>query len=115
MTTRAPDAGFEPPVATSRTMAAYAIVEKWRKAKGYHFTGGCRLYYSGEEWAERRESYGQGAILILVHDGGDLSNYNGDDIPPLRDEDLRQALYAAGMWIESCTGWYDAIYDDKDA
>lgn len=113
MTTRAPDIGFEPPVATSRTMEAYAIVEKWRKAKGYTHTGGCRLYYSGEEWAERGEQFGKGAILILVHDGGDLSNYNGPT-EPLRDEGLRLALYAADMWIESCTGWYDAIYDDKE-
>ncbi len=106
-------ADFAPPIfSPPRTMLAYEIVEEWRKAQGYNFTGGCRLYYSGEEWAERRESYGQGAVLILVHDGGDLSNYNGDT-EPLRDEGLRRALEAAGMWIESCTGWYDAIYDKE--
>ncbi len=90
---------------------AFRIVEAWRKKRGFNYTGGCKTYYSPKEWTEREEEYGCSSYLIIVHDGGDLSEWEGDGISPLEmDPALNEALRAAGMFLECCTCWYHAIY-----
>jgi hypothetical protein len=74
-------------------------------------TGGCRTFYSPEEWTERGESYGRESCLIVVHDGGDYAsafNYAYGDSTLM--EAMRGALDAAGYYAEACTSWYTAIY-----
>jgi|GEM_PF-5362051 len=88
---------------------AFAIIEAWRIKSGFHYTGGCKTYYSPQAWIDRGESYGIGSKLIIVHDGGDFSE--GDHGSPLeRDQELHTALAAAGLYLECCTNWYHAAY-----
>jgi hypothetical protein len=75
------------------------------------YDGGCRTFYSAEEWRERGESYGCHSALIVVHDGGDYAyafNYAYGESKLM--ERMRDALNAAGYYAEACTGWYTAIY-----
>lgn len=75
------------------------------------YTGGCRTYYSPEEWRGRNEQYGTDSVLIVCHDGGDFASmfnhaYENFDLM----EQGRQALAAIGYFAEQCTSWYTAVY-----
>jgi len=73
--------------------------------------GGCRAFYTAKEWQERGEDYGQGADLIIVHDGGDQAPFfNIDYMAYDAMEEMRQALEEVGAYAEQCTSWYSAIY-----
>jgi hypothetical protein len=75
------------------------------------YAGGCRAFYSPQEWVARGERYGRDAVLILVHDGGDLSYYcNPDKGDHAAVRILSDALRAHGFFIQACTCWYSAIY-----
>lgn len=79
-------------------------------------TGGCRAFYTGEEWRERGERYGQGALMIVVHDGGDHAPYfNWDYGAYPAMEKMNKTLEKVGVWAEQCTGWYTAIYAKEQA
>ena len=74
-------------------------------------TGGCRAFYSPEEWKARGEEYGGGAELIVVHDGGDLMEYFCMDVMDYAAIDcMSNALGSVGCYPEQCTSWYSAIY-----
>jgi len=101
----------------------------------YISTGGCKAFYSPEEWSERRELYGTKSVLVVVYDGGDLRrSFNMDEaydhgltylaylkeegIEPPSDfnayksvEKMQESLRLAGFYAEECTGWYAAIYE----
>lgn len=79
------------------------------------YGGGCRAFYSQEQWQKRGESYGREAALIVVHDGGDAAmffnwDYECEEAAKMMDK----ALSAIGYWAESCTCWYTAIYRTKE-
>ena len=74
--------------------------------------GGCRAFYTPEQWTARGEHYGCNSLLVLVYDGGDLSNVISLDASNGRaffelDEELRKKF---GVYIEHCTHWYAAVY-----
>jgi hypothetical protein len=74
--------------------------------------GGCKAFYSQKEWRDRGEEYGRKAVLIVVHDGGDLApffswSYGQEE----KQAAMRAALGKEKMWAEACTGWYTAIYE----
>jgi hypothetical protein len=74
-------------------------------------TGGCRVFYTPEQWADRREAYGLKALLIVVHDGGDHAPYfNLDYCQYVAWEEMNTNLRLHGVYAEQCTGWYSAIY-----
>lgn len=74
-------------------------------------TGGCRPFYSPDEWLERGEEYGHNSVLILVHDGGDLAPYcNWDYCEYEKIDKLSNALEVSGYYVEQCTTWYSAVY-----
>lgn len=73
--------------------------------------GGCRAFYTPEEWAARGEKYGTGSVLVVVHDGGDLApSFNMDHCAYESMERVRKALEPLGLYAEQCTSWYSAIY-----
>lgn len=72
-------------------------------------TGGCRAFYSPEEWGQRGEDYGTDSELVIVHDGGDLSVAGG--YSPVWEK-INAALHERGLWAEQCTGWYSAVYKE---
>lgn len=74
-------------------------------------TGGCRAFYSPAEWEARREAYGQDAVLIVVHDGGDHMAhfaYECQDTEAINS--MADALRPLGLFSEQATVWYSALY-----
>jgi hypothetical protein len=73
--------------------------------------GGCRAFWTPEEWTARNEEYGTDSILVLVHDGGDLAPACNWDYGNYELSDkLTTALNEAGFYYEQCTSWYSAVY-----
>ena len=69
--------------------------------------------YTGAEWAERGEDYGEDALFVLIHDGGPLApacnlDYEAYDVYNRTAEALKQH----GMWKEQATCWYTCVYQD---
>ena len=87
---------------------AYSVIREWVQSKGEDYSGGCKCFYSPEEWADRGEEYGLRSELIIVHDGGCLSTANDDYGIWVRD--TMDALSALGLFVEHCTCWYSAVY-----
>jgi len=73
--------------------------------------GGCKAFYSPQEWIDRGERYGHDSFLVVCHDGGDLAPYFSLDY---RQYDfynkMENALNQIGYYQEQCTSWYSAIY-----
>lgn len=90
--------------------AAETILDVMRK-HGEPHSGGCKCFYSPEEWAARGEDYGQNAVLIVVHDGGDQAKFFNWDYEcyELIDE-ICKALAPLRLLVEQHTCWYSAIY-----
>ncbi len=75
---------------------------------------GCRDFYTPDEWRARGESYGLNGALIVVHDGGNLAPlFNWDYGVGNSVSATGKALEAAGFYVEQCTSWYSAIYDER--
>lgn len=75
------------------------------------YGGGCRAFYTSEEWQARGEAYAQGAALVVCHDGGDAAHFFNLDYMNYEAHDLMvQALHQIGFYPDACTGWYTAIY-----
>jgi hypothetical protein len=78
---------------------------------GEPYGGGCTAFYSPEQWRERGEKYGLDSVLILCHDGGDLSVYcNPYENNYINRDRLESVLQSLGYWYEPCTTWYSAVY-----
>ena len=93
--------------------AAEAIVALLTK-RGATDTGGCRTFYTPQEWRDRGEEYGLNSILIVVYDGGDVGAFftMDKDYPQYkRTNEMTKALDEAGPYhSEECHCWYSAIY-----
>lgn len=74
---------------------------------GYTSTGGCRPFYSPQEWKARGELYGRTSLFIVCHDGGDIATAIRDSAMFQR---LQNALQKHGTYLEMCTCWYSAVY-----
>jgi hypothetical protein len=107
--------GFERPEGLSDLgNAAYEKIMKILEENGAFRSGGCRVFYSPEEWMERGEQYGTDAELVVVYDGGDHARFFSMDADSFTmyasTERMREALEEVGAWFEECTGWYAAVY-----
>jgi hypothetical protein len=92
--------------------AARAIVAYARHIFGPDSSGGgCRAFYTPQEWRDRGEQYGLGSELIVVYDGGDLYQLLNMDAGnwSIYDE-MDTRLRKQGVYAEECTCWYGAIY-----
>lgn len=90
---------------------AYNAILKFLTKNNMTYTGGCKAFYSPQEWLERGERYGEGSALVVVHDGGDLAPiFNLDyEVYSLYDK-MDATLNKAGFYAESMTSWCTAIY-----
>ena len=80
---------------------------------GTFYTGGCRPFYTPEEWEARGEDYGTESILVLVHDGGDLARFCNEDYGDYPAIDAFQVfLKSKNLYLEGCTCWYSALYSN---
>lgn len=92
-----------------------AILQAASAKDGTISDGGCRAFYTPDEWADREELWGKDAELIVVHDGGDFAPcFNADygNYPLMRK--MAQALERLGYYSEPCTCWYTGIYKHKE-
>ena len=90
--------------------AAEAII-KFLEANGADDAGGCKVFYTPKEWADRDEEYGLKSELVVVHDGGDHAgafNYSYEQYDLI--DGLLETLEPLGLYAEQCTCWYSAIY-----
>lgn len=93
-------------------IARNAVVALLRKDDAL-FAGGCTAFYSPKQWKERGEEYGTDdhAVLICVHDGGELGSYfNYDHEQYKRIERMNAALAKVGCYAEPATCWYTVVY-----
>lgn len=75
------------------------------------YTGGCKTFYSPEEWIARGEEYGRESELVIVHDGGEVAKYFNLDYECYDlEQRMQKELAAHGLYAEPCTSWYTAIY-----
>lgn len=73
--------------------------------------GGCKAFYTPDEWSGRGECYGTNSELIVCHDGGDQAPFfNLDYMNTQAWEKMCEALEQIGYWVEQCTSWYSAVY-----
>lgn len=90
---------------------AHAVIMDFLERHEATYTGGCKAFYSPEEWEARDERYGRDSELIVVHDGGDVASiFSPDYGDPILMEDLQDELAKIGLFAEACTSWYTAIY-----
>ena len=92
-----------------------AIMEVLRRHE-MTYTGGCKAFWSPQEWKDRGESYGHLSELVIVYDGGDLVPFFSPESVQgyVLYERMRAALEAVGLYWEQCTCWYSAIYEHPD-
>lgn len=69
-------------------------------------TGGCRVFYSPDEWVARGEPYGTTSELIVVYDGAAIRELFEGRL----SSSTTSALEELGLYYEQCTHWYSAIY-----
>lgn len=94
--------------------AAEAIVALMTAELANPSGGGGKAFYTPEEWSDRGEDYGQGAVLIVVHDGGDQARYFNLDYEQYGAFDrMNTRLGQLGLYAEQCTCWYSAVYDAR--
>jgi hypothetical protein len=75
--------------------------------------GGCKAFYSKEEWRNQGHSdCGTKVILILCHDGGDLSPYCNLDYEVYSAYEAFQKMLDEkhGVWVEQGSSWYSVVY-----
>lgn len=92
--------------------AANIVLSVCRQYHGLSASGGgCRAFYTPEEWLEREEKYGTSSVLIVCHDGGDMAAFFNPDYEAYGWMDVMQkALQKEGFMAEQCTSWYTAVY-----
>lgn len=92
-------------------VTAWDAITSLLEAEDATYTGGCKAFYSPQEWEARGEEYGTKSVLVVVHDGGEVGryfNYDKEDYKAI--ERMNAKLKSVGLWFESCTCWYSAIY-----
>lgn len=76
-----------------------------------HSGGHTHVFYTPEAWAAKREQYGEGSVLIVVHDGGQHAPYfNSSYGGYILQTKMEVALRRAGFYPQPMTGWGTAIY-----
>ena len=90
---------------------AYDVIMAFLRQHDLTYAGGCKAFYTPEEWKSRGEQYGAKAELVVVHDGGDVAAVCNLDYENYGLHDaLQEALTNAGLFLEGCTCWYSAVY-----
>ena len=69
------------------------------------------ITYTPAQWKSRGEQYGLKSECIVVHDGGDYGPFFDMDYGHYEAHDFMQdELAKHGLYFETCTTWYSAIY-----
>lgn len=86
---------------------AEQVTKDWERAPS---GGGCTAFYTPKDWAARGErALHKDTVLVLVHDGGDLATYFGDD-PWVEGRDAMTAtIEKLGYRVEHGASWYSVV------
>jgi hypothetical protein len=97
-----------------RGVAAFDALLGFIRSHDIESGGGCRAFYSPDEWRARGEQYGLNSVLIVCHDGGGLAPvFNLDyECYKLHDE-MQRVMRLHGFFAQDCTGWYSAVYPES--
>ena len=95
---------------------AYQVIRQFLSRKKMTQTGGCKAFYKPADWDkhEKPELGVEGAVLVVVFDGGDLASilnpaYERPDLMAALNDELRKA----GFWFEHITHWWVLVYPLK--
>jgi hypothetical protein len=97
-----------PPILLPKGRKGAAIIKRHFESLNLD-TGGCKAFYSPQEWEARGETYGTNSLLVVCHDGGDMGELM--DMDGVFYDDVLLKLEKVGVYIEACTGWYSALYE----
>jgi hypothetical protein len=86
------------------------IIKKFLTDIGETSQGGCRLFYTPQEWKNRGELYGTSGELVVVYDGGYLYSVMNGEFGWSSQTKLNDLLQAEGLYLEQSTNWYSALY-----
>ena len=108
------DTQFEIPEGLSKIgLKAAKAIRAFAKKRGLN-TGGCKTFYSPQEWSERWEEYGENSELIVVYDGGDLAQFFNESYEAYDQIDrMSKALEQKGVYSENIYNWCSGIYDNR--
>ncbi len=100
-----------PPNLSEKGQQAWEIIAKLLYKHDLTATGGCQVFWAPAVWEARGEKYCTKAELVVVYDGAEakyLCSLDGEryDI----NEEMQQALGAAGLYYEEGTHWYGGVY-----
>lgn len=91
---------------------AYHILEAAGLVMGRApYTGGCRTFYTPEEWKEKENYEVTNELLFICHDGGEFGNlcsYDREQYGLM--EEFDNLLNKKGYYTEAGTNWWTAVY-----
>lgn len=88
---------------------AVTLIAEFLKDEGLDWTDH-HAFYSAEEWRKREEEFGNDALLVVVHDGGDHSfAFNWDKGRHDLIEKLNRKMLRHNFLVEQCTSWYSRV------
>jgi len=100
-----------PKLSSRKGALAYRVVREFLAEEKLEYTGGCRAFYSPEEWVARGETYCRTALLVIVYDGGQVGDaFEYDREAYKLIERMRVRLEGHGLYAEPGTNWYAGIY-----
>jgi hypothetical protein len=88
---------------------AYKAIMSFLRKHKLTNTGGCRAFYTPEEWKTRGEMHGGGAVLIVAHDGGDLAPVFNPNYGSSLFGKMDAHLEDHGFYTVGLTSWATAI------
>jgi hypothetical protein len=74
------------------------------------YTGGCRAFFTPDEWTALGNRAAPGALLVVVYDGGSLPDFFRLGVNARRHNAMSRALAAAGVYAEEVNGCHSTIY-----
>ena len=92
-----------------RVVCEWMVANRMRVDQNEH-------YYTGKAWTEKGERWGEGCILVVTHDGGDLYDVlnagYGHKLCDKFEAHLTAELAKLGLRFERLTTWATGIYKD---
>lgn len=83
----------------------------WLLNRGDAFTGGCKAFWTPDEWRDNGYGVNSKVECVIVHDGGSLAKYfNMDYMDYKAFDDMHRFLNLRGYWAEAQTSCVTFIY-----
>lgn len=93
-----------PPALTPNGVLAHEIIMRFIEAEDLAFTGGCKIFYSPDEWRDGEGDITDDAVLVVVYDGAAVRRLfrleGGDNELVYR---FYEEMLARGLYVEEYT------------